>query len=445
MVMERFTCDWIYNILVVLCDGKVVCGCADPYGLRPLGDANRQSLQEIWNSRLARTIRADLNQGHSRFCEPCGLKCPLDPGKEPPQRPESIEHISRLFIEPTVLCNLDCYQSVCNKTSGIVGTREKNMMDMDLFKRLVDEAGPWLQRLDFFNYGESFVHPRAVEMIEYFKSRFPQPYLYISTNGLMLDESKIDRLVAARVDEITFSVDGADQETYQQYRIGGDFRRVLDLMAYMVRARNASGRELPFINWRYILFRWNDSEEQMNRARELAEKIGVDRLTWEITDHPPDAKSDRYQPGTTEWRNVYHEIWTTSHLGNAIPSRRYLARIHESGVLPVILRKGRSGTICVAVTNKASMPWWDRTGSGRRLVRLGAQLHDRRRNLINRDYARSFLPKTLKANESAEMMLELPPLSQRGIYWLKLDMVSEGIDWFENAGSPVRWRPLIVV
>ena len=27
---ERFTCDWIFKILVVLCDGKVVCGCADP-------------------------------------------------------------------------------------------------------------------------------------------------------------------------------------------------------------------------------------------------------------------------------------------------------------------------------------------------------------------------------------------------------------------------------
>ena len=47
--------------------------------------------------------------------------------------------------------------------------------------------GPGLQRIDFFNYGESFIHPRAIEMIEYAKSRYPQIYLFTSTNGLLLN------------------------------------------------------------------------------------------------------------------------------------------------------------------------------------------------------------------------------------------------------------------
>ena len=42
----------------------------------------------------------------------------------------------------------------------------------------------------------------------------------------------------------------------------------------------------PYLNWRYILFKWNDSDEEMNLARRLATEIGVDRLSWEITDHP---------------------------------------------------------------------------------------------------------------------------------------------------------------
>ncbi|MCD4654558.1 SPASM domain-containing protein, partial [bacterium] len=123
--MERFTCDWIHNILVVLCDGKVVCGCADPYGLRPLGDANTQTMDEIWNGPLARSIREDLNNGYSAFCEPCGLRRHLCSDEDPPQYPLEHEHIPRLFIEPTVLCNLDCYKSVCNKDSGIFKTRSK--------------------------------------------------------------------------------------------------------------------------------------------------------------------------------------------------------------------------------------------------------------------------------------------------------------------------------
>lgn len=442
--MERFTCDWIFSTLVVLCDGKVVCGCADPYGLRPLGDVNRQTLYEIWHSETACKIREGLNHGYAAFCEPCGLKCRLKDGENPPSKSVHPETISRLFIEPTVLCNLDCYKSVCNKASGIVNTRKTPMMDFELYKTIVDEVGSNLSRLDFFNYGESFVHPQAVDMLEYFKSKYPQPYVYISTNGLMLNEQKISRLVQAGIDEITFSVDGADQETYQKYRIGGDFERVKDLMTLMVRLRNERGREVPFINWRYILFSWNDSDSQMQKARDLAHSIGVDRLTWEITDHPEDAVSDRYQPGTKDWWTVYHEIWDTSHLSNAIESNLYRADIQLLRSLPIVMRRNKESNIRVSVKNIARVSWKDRTFSGRRLVRLGAQLHDRKKRLLNRDYARAFLPKSLHQNEEVDITLQLPPLETSGLYWLKLDMVSEGIDWFERGGSNVTWVRLIV-
>jgi hypothetical protein len=443
--MERFTCDWLYSTLVVLCDGKVVCGCADPYGLRPLGDASQQTLREIWNSEKACRIREGLNNGYAPFCVPCGLKCSLRNTEMPPVRTIRPETISRLFIEPTVLCNLDCYKSVCNRESGIRDTRRTPVMDFELFTKIVDETGAYLDRMDFFNYGESFVHPRAVEMLEYFKSRYPRPYVYISTNGLMLDEEKILRLVAAGIDEITFSVDGADQLTYQKYRTGGNFERVMRMMELFVKIRNAQGREVPFINWRYILFSWNDSDVQMQKAREMAEVIGVDRLTWEITDHPDDAKSIRFQPGTKGWKSIYHEIWDTSHLSNAIKSKRYRATIGCRRKIPLIMWRDTSATVRLQVTNTAPVTWWHQTSSGRRLVRLGAQLHDGKKRLINRDYARAFLPGLIHHNECVDIALELPPLESAGLYWLKLDMVSEGIDWFENGGSSVRWIRLIVV
>jgi hypothetical protein len=40
--------------------------------------------------------------------------------------------------------------------------------------------------------------------------------------------------------------------------------------------------------------------------------------------------------------------------------------------------------------------------------------------------------------------IELPAVKEIGEYWLKFDMVSEGIDWFENGGSPVVWVPLTI-
>ena len=97
------------------------------------------------------------------------------------------------------------------------------MLDFDLFTRVLDEAGPTLGRVDFFNYGEAFLHKRAVEMCEYIKTKFPHIYLYTSTNGLALNEEKARRLVHSGIDEVTFSIDGASQDTYVRYRQRGKF------------------------------------------------------------------------------------------------------------------------------------------------------------------------------------------------------------------------------
>src|SRR5687767_5980564 len=70
----RFTCSWPWSIAVMLCDGRVVCGCADPYAKRVLGDMRQTSLNAIWQGPVATALRGDLNQGGSSFCGDCPLK-----------------------------------------------------------------------------------------------------------------------------------------------------------------------------------------------------------------------------------------------------------------------------------------------------------------------------------------------------------------------------------
>ena len=439
--MNRFTCDWIYNILVVLCDGKVVCGCADPLGDRPLGNLNQSSLHEIWNGPTAQKIRHDLNQGFSPFCLECGLKRPLMPQEDIPQRAIRQETIPRIFLEPTVLCNLACFHSVCAKSSGIITSRDRKRFPQDQFEKMMTSIGHELIRLDFFNYGEPFLHPQAVEMLEFVKNQYPHIYLYVSTNGLLLDRQKIQRLVKSGLDEITFSVDGSDPETYIKYRVGGDFSKVLENMQIFVEERNKAGFEIPFINWRYILFNWNDSKANMNSARQLAKKIDVDRFTWEITDHPQEAVSKKYQIGTRPWKKILHEIWDTSQLTNAIDSKRYLARIKPERNA-ISAAAGQAFKIRIKVKNTGGAFWWHITKSGKRIIRLGAQLYNSDKKILNRDFARAFLPRSIRGGESVEISLGIPAIMDPGNYFLKLDMVSEGIDWFESALSPTPWISL---
>jgi len=437
--------------MVLLCDGRLVCGCADPYGRRVLGDTKVESVGAVWTGATASALRVDLNAGGSKFCGDCPLKLPLKKDEAPPVRDLNVPALpSRLYIECTAACNISCEQACCAPETGITRTRHAGMLDFELFKRVVDEAGPSLVRIDFFNYGEAFLHKRAVEMCEYIKSRFPHIYLYSSTNGLAFSEEQVRRLVRSGIDEVTFSIDGATAESYVKYRRRGDFDKALRNLRFATDEKRASGRDVPFINWRYILFTHNDSDAEMQRARDLAADIGVDRLCWELTDHPEDLFSRRFLRGTPELDRIRHEIWDDNNLGNAIPGATPRAEIEVRGSLPLpgmplVVRHGRPLTLHATIRNASTRPFPAQASYGRRLVRLGAQLCSADGSVVNRDFERAWLPAALEPGAQARVPMTITAPAAPGRYALKFDLVSEGIDWFEACGSPTTVKSLLVI
>jgi hypothetical protein len=445
----RFTCSWPWSTLVMLCDGRMVCGCADPYATRVLGDVRKTRVSDVWNGEAAARLRADLNEGGSAFCGDCPLKLPLAPGEPAPRRALDVGALpSRLYIECTAACNISCFQACCAPETGITKTRQAGMLDFDLFTRVVDEAGPSLVRIDFFNYGEAFLHKRALEMCEYIKTRFPGVYLYTSTNGLAFDEAKARRLARSGIDEVTFSIDGATAASYVKYRQRGNFDLAMANLRAMADEKRAAGADVPFLNWRYILFKWNDSDEEMALARRLAAEIGVDRLCWELTDHPEDSFSRRFVPGTPELASIRHEVWDVSGLGNAIPGATPRAEIElprAMGTGPLVGRAARPLRLRTRVRNVSRRPFPARATYGRRLVRLGAQLCAEDGTVLDRDFARAWLPQTLEPGAEADVPIDIVSPAVPGRYSLKFDLVCEGIDWFETSGSPTTTRTFWVM
>jgi MoaA/NifB/PqqE/SkfB family radical SAM enzyme len=436
----------------MLCDGRIVCGCADPYGRRVLGDSRAASVHDIWHGPTITALRGDLNRGGSTFCGDCPLKLPLKKGDRPTERPLDAGALpSRMYIECTAACNISCTEACCAPETGITRTRQAGMLDFDLFTRVIDEVGASLVRVDFFNYGEAFLHKRAVEMCDYIKTKFPHIYLYTSTNGLALQDGQARRLVHSGIDEVTFSIDGATPESYVKYRQRGRFDVAVATLRAMADEKRKSGRDLPFLNWRYILFVWNDSDAEMNEARRLAADIGVDRLCWELTDHPENAYSRRFTADAEALAAIRREIWDDNNLGNAIPGATPAARIEVRTPLgsvpgvPLMARAGRPLHVRTRIRNLSTRPFPAQATYGRRLVRLGAQLCDRQGALVNRDFARAWLPQTLGPGDRADVAIEIPAPAEPGRYTLKFDLVSEGIDWFERCGSPTTLKKLLVL
>ena len=185
----------------------------------------------------------------------------------------------------------------------------------------------------------------------------------------------------------------------------------------------------------------------MDIARRLAADIGVDRLCWEITDHPEDSYSRRFLPGSPDYQSIHQEIWDQTGLGNAIPGATPRARIDVRTLVPRVPLMGRAGRtmrVRTRVHNLSNRAFPAHTASGRRLIRLGAQLCDDSGTLIDRDFARAWLPDNLPPGSRANVAIQIPVPPQPGRYALKFDLVCEGIDWFERCGSETTIKPLVV-
>jgi len=309
--LVRSWCAQLWRSTAVLCDGTVVCACRDTLASMPLGNVERDTFENIWNGEPYRRLRRRVlhNPMGVYLCRNCVFRREVVNSEiDYANRSEIAERMPEiLWIEPTVLCNLRC--PGCG-LGLIAASRKRRTMPFETYKSVLDQLGPGLRLLFFYDYGESFLHPRAVEMLRYARSVNETMLIHCSTNGIPLrDERKQREVIETGVDELLFSVDGGSQEVYERYRVGGDFEAVLSVMESMVRLRDSLGLRRPRIMWRYILFRWNDSDEEMDRARQLAKDIGVGDFSWLLTTHPPEICSRRFALGSPELQKIEHELF----------------------------------------------------------------------------------------------------------------------------------------
>ena len=288
-------CDWLWHSVTVLCDGTVTCGCSDPFKTRNHGSLKSSSLREIFAGALIAKRREDLLAGHK--CHKCALHDSAEGKNLTPSSP----YPKKLMLEPTIKCNIRCINETCNiANDAAFHLRREDFLSWPLYTKLMDEAGPHIQELVFYNYGESFAHPKALDMLAYAKKVNPRIRVATSTNGILLARDGLaERIVEEDlIDSICFTIGGVDQETYVRYHKAGSFEKAMTAMRRMVEAKRRLGKSAPLVHWRYLLFNWNDSDECIAQALRLREEIGVDQFKFMLTASPIEGRSLRRAPGT---------------------------------------------------------------------------------------------------------------------------------------------------
>ena len=237
-----------------------------------------------------------------------------------------------------------------------------------------------------------------------------------------------------------------------KYRQRGRFDVAIRNLRAMADEKRRAGRDLPFLNWRYILFVWNDSDEEMALARQMAADIGVDRLCWELTDHPENAYSRRFVPGSPDARGD-----SPRDLGRQQPrqrdSWRHAARPHRRAHARARRRRtpadgarrpADSGADAHPQPLDAPLPGPGHLRPPTRPPRRATLRCQRRRHRPRFRARVAARTRSAPGKAKPTSPIDIPSPAQPGHYTLKFDLVSEGVDWFENCGSPTTMKSLWV-
>lgn len=315
---QRFYCAALaglsdYNV-TINCDLTVSCTCQDYDGSGHLGDLNRSSFREVFFGPVARQFREDLAKGKLpiRTCARCSelrrvpkskvrLEVPASPGPgvaaSPPHLvsgPAPRLPYRGLLLENTVRCNLDCIG--CDRESA-ARTRSIKQMELEKLERMADLVRELeLQQLFYLNLGEPFLSRNIGQELKILREKNPRCRIVISTNGIILT-TDAQREAALSASHIFFSIAGVDNNMLYKYEQSRSFDKAYANMKALVEYRNARGLNQPLLEWKYLLFNWNDHPRAINRAIELAKAAGVDAISFWPTNNPFFGISWRYRLG----------------------------------------------------------------------------------------------------------------------------------------------------
>lgn len=121
-----------------------------------------------------------------------------------------------LNVEPTNACNAKC----CYCPNGeVVKNQGVSFLKINDFKKIIDQIKSHkLVMLNLHKDGEPLLHKKLPDMVEYAKEKNVAEVIHLNTNGIMINTMIGRGIIERGIDDITVSVDAANENTYQRLK-----------------------------------------------------------------------------------------------------------------------------------------------------------------------------------------------------------------------------------
>ena len=171
-----------------------------------------------------------------------------------------------ISIEPTNKCNLKCLEC---PTGNETSKRKTGYIDIDLYKKIIDEVKDYTIYQMLYFQGEPFLHPDIFKLIKYADDN--KIITSTSTNGHFLNTENNERIIQSGLKKLIISVDGTTQDTYEKYRVGGKLETVLNGIEDLILIKRKLKSKYPLIIIQFLVFKHN--EHQLKETLEILEMI----------------------------------------------------------------------------------------------------------------------------------------------------------------------------
>ena len=169
-------------------------------------------------------------------------------------------------------CQLRCIE--CGQATGkwwVNGLKPRSLQTDNLTKLI--ETNPQIKLIETGNQGEAILNPNFAELLMICKSHNVETQLKTGVNFNYVSDATLEAIVDCGMKELSFSIDGASQATYKQYRIGGNFDQVVENIRRLNAVKKSRGSKRPALRWQFVVFGHN--EHEIEKAREMAKTLGM--------------------------------------------------------------------------------------------------------------------------------------------------------------------------
>jgi radical SAM protein with 4Fe4S-binding SPASM domain len=165
----------------------------------------------------------------------------------------------QLDFELNASCNLKCPMCPLSAESN-EGKGKNTWFKFEIFKRIIDngvENGLKAIKLNYLN--EPLIRKDITDFISYAKKTGIVD-IYFSTNGLLLDDDFIVKLIDAGLTRIQISIDAYEKETYDMVRPGGNLTKVVENIERIIEIREKLESITPLIRVNFVRTEINEEE-----------------------------------------------------------------------------------------------------------------------------------------------------------------------------------------